>query len=285
MTNSLVSEKEITTYAGNPEQAVKLLNPLSSDLGYMRKNLVFSGLEVIAYNNNRKRSDLKLFEFGKNYHYIDGNYTESKHLVLYLTGKTQPEYWGAPAQKTSFFELKGVVESLFERLGLKEITILPLEANDTLSSEGFRWQIGETLLGTIGVVKSKVLKDFDIKQEVLVADLHWEVILEQVQDHKVVYKEISKYPEVRRDLALLLDEKVTFADLYEKAYATEKNLLKHVNLFDVYQGDKLPEGKKSYALSFVLQDNNKTLTDKQIDKTMQRLQDAFEKQLGATLRE
>lgn len=285
MTNSLVSEKEITTYAGNPEQAVKLLNPLSSDLGYMRKNLVFSGLEVIAYNNNRKRSDLKLFEFGKNYHYIDSNYTESKHLVLYLTGNTQPEYWGAPAQKTSFFELKGVVESLFERLGLKEITILPLEANDTLSSEGFRWQIGETLLGTIGVVKNKVLKDFDIKQEVLVADLHWEVILEQVQDHKVVYKEIAKYPEVRRDLALLLDEKVTFADLYEKAYATEKNLLKHVNLFDVYQGDKLPEGKKSYALSFVLQDNNKTLTDKQIDKTMQRLQDAFEKQLGATLRE
>ena len=285
MTNSLVSEKEITTYAENPEQAVKLLNPLSSDLGYMRKNLVFSGLEVIAYNNNRKRSDLKLFEFGKNYHYIDGNYTESKHLVLYLTGNTQPEYWGAPAQKTSFFELKGVVESLFERLGLKEITILPLEANDTINSEGFRWQIGETLLGTIGVVKSKVLKDFDIKQEVLVADLHWEVILEQVQDHKVVYKEISKYPEVRRDLALLLDEKVTFADLYEKAYATEKNLLKHVNLFDVYQGDKLPEGKKSYALSFVLQDNNKTLTDKQIDKTMQHLQDAFEKQLGATLRE
>ena len=284
MTNSLVSEKEITTYS-QAEQAVKLLNPLSSDLGYMRKNLVFSGLEVIAYNNNRKRSDLKLFEFGKNYHYIDGNYTESKHLVLYLTGNTLPEYWGAPAQKTSFFELKGVVESLFERLGLKEITILPLEANDMVNSEGFRWQIGETLLGMIGVVKSKVLKDFDIKQEVLVADLHWEVILEQVQDHKVVYKEIAKYPEVRRDLALLLDEKVTFADLYEKAYATEKNLLKHVNLFDVYQGDKLPEGKKSYALSFVLQDNNKTLTDKQIDKTMQHLQDAFEKQLGATLRE
>ena len=111
------------------------------------------------------------------------------------------------------------------------------------------------------------------------------MILKQVQDHKVVYKEISKYPEVRRDLALLLDEKVIFADLYEKAYATEKNLLKHVNLFDVYQGDKLPEGKKSYALSFVLQDNNKTLTDKQIDKTMQRLQDAFEKQFGAALRE
>ena len=284
MTNSLVSEKEITTYTENPQQAVKLLNPLSSDLGYMRKNLVFSGLEVIAYNNNRKRSDLKLFEFGKNYHYINGNYTEDKHLALYLTGNTQPENWGSPAQKVSFFQLKGVVESLFERLGLKEIVTLPLEANEVVYSEGFRWQIGETLLGTIGVVKTKVLKEFGIKQEVLVADLNWEVIVAQVQGHKVVYKEIPKYPEVRRDLALLLDNKVTFADLYKVAYTTEKDLLQRVNLFDVYQGDKLPEGKKSYALSFVLQDDNKTLTDKQIDKTMQRLQDAFEKQFGAAIR-
>ena len=284
MTNSLVSEKEITTYTEKPEQAVKLLNPLSSDLGYMRKNLVFSGLEVIAYNNNRKRSDLRLFEFGKNYHYIDGNYSENEHLVLYLTGNTHPEHWGSPAQKVSFFQLKGIVESLFERLGLKGIATLPLEDSEVVYSEGFRWQIGETLLGTIGVVKTKVLKEFGIKQEVLVADLHWEVLLAQVQGHKVVYKEIPKYPEVRRDLALLLDDKVTFADLYKVAYATEKDLLQRVNLFDVYQGDKLPEGKKSYALSFVLQDDNKTLTDKQIDKTMQRLQDAFEKQLGAAIR-
>ena len=244
MTNSLVSEKEITTYTEN----------------------------------------LKLFEFGKNYHYIDGNYNEDKHLVLYLTGNTHPEHWGSPAQKVSFFQLKGVVESLFERLGLKEIVTLPLEANEVVYSEGFRWQIGETLLGTIGVVKTKVLKEFGIKQEVLVADLNWEMIVAQVQGHKVVYKEIPKYPEVRRDLALLLDDKVTFADLYKVAYTTEKDLLQRVNLFDVYQGDKLPEGKKSYALSFVLQDDNKTLTDKQIDKTMQRLQDAFEKQFGAAIR-
>ena len=161
---------------------------------------------------------------------------------------------------------------------------MPLEANEVVYSEGFRWQIGETLLGTIGVVKNKVLKEFRIKQEVLVADLNWEVIVAQVQGHKVVYKEIPKYPEVRRDLALLLDDKVTFADLYKVAYTTEKDLLQRVNLFDVYQGDKLPEGKKSYALSFVLQDDNKTLTDKQIDKTMQRLQDAFEKQFGAAIR-
>ncbi|AVM51187.1 phenylalanine--tRNA ligase subunit beta [Capnocytophaga sp. oral taxon 878] len=285
MTNSLVSEKEITTYTQQPETAVKLLNPLSADLGYMRKNLLFSGLEVIAYNNNRKRTDLKLFEFGKNYHFTEGKYTESKHLAIYLTGNTQSEHWGATAQKTTFFQLKGVVETLFERLGLKDIKALPLEENDAIASEGFRWQLGDTLIGTIGVVKGKVLKNFSIKQEVLVADLNWEVILHQVQDHKVIYKEIAKYPEVRRDLALLLDEKVTFADLYKVALSAEKDILKSINLFDVYQGDKLPQGKKSYAVSFVLQDEKKTLTDKQIDKTMQRLQTAFESQLGAALRD
>ena len=285
MTNSLVSEKEITTYTQQPETAVKLLNPLSADLGYMRKNLLFSGLEVIAYNNNRKRTDLKLFEFGKNYHFTEGKYTETKHLAIYLTGNTQSEYWGAAAQKTTFFQLKGVVETLFERLGLKDIKALPLEENDAIASEGFRWQLGDTLIGTIGVVKGKVLKNFSIKQEVLVADLNWEVILHQVQGHKVIYKEIAKYPEVRRDLALLLDEKVTFADVYKVALSAEKDILKSINLFDVYQGDKLPQGKKSYAVSFVLQDEKKTLTDKQIDKTMQRLQAAFESQLGAALRD
>ena len=285
MTNSLVSEKEITTYTQQPETAVKLLNPLSADLGYMRKNLLFSGLEVIAYNNNRKRTDLKLFEFGKNYHFTEGKYTESKHLAIYLTGNTQSEHWGAAAQKTTFFQLKGVVETLFERLGLKDIKTLPLEENDAIASEGFRWQLGDTLIGTIGVVKGKVLKNFSIKQEVLVADLNWEVILHQVQGHKVIYKEIAKYPEVRRDLALLLDEKVTFADVYKVALSAEKDILKSINLFDVYQGDKLPQGKKSYAVSFVLQDEKKTLTDKQIDKTMQRLQTAFESQLGAALRD
>ena len=275
MTNSLVSEKEITSYEAAPEEAVKLLNPLSSDLGYMRTNLLFSGLEVVSYNINRKRSDLRLFEFGKNYRVRDGKYDEQKHLLLYLTGNQLPQSWITTPRAVSFFELKGSVEALFERLGLKEVTTLPLEPTDN----------GETLLGTMGVVKHKILKDFDIKQEVLYADLHWETLLEQVRGYKVVYKEISKYPEVRRDLALLLDDKVSFADLYRVAFATEKSILKQINLFDVYQGDKLAAGKKSYAVSFILQEENKTLTDKQIDKTMQKLQTAFEQSLGATLRE
>ena len=285
MTNSLVSEKEITSYEATPEEAVKLLNPLSSDLGYMRTNLLFSGLEVVSYNINRKRSDLRLFEFGKNYRVKDGKYDEQKHLLLYLTGNQLPQSWITTPRAVSFFELKGSVEALFERLGLKEVTTLPLESTDNVAAEGFRWMYGETLLGTMGVVKHKILKDFDIKQEVLYADLHWETLLELVRGHKVVYKEISKYPEVRRDLALLLDDKVSFADLYRVAFATEKSILKQINLFDVYQGDKLAAGKKSYAVSFILQEENKTLTDKQIDKTMQKLQTAFEQSLGATLRE
>lgn len=285
MTNSLVSEKEITTYAPQPEQAVKLLNPLSTDLGYMRKNLLFSGLEVIAYNINRKRTDLKLFEFGKNYHFIEGKYSENKHLTVYLTGNKQAEHWADTPKKATFFELKGVIEAIFERIGLHNLSILPLEAAEGIASEGFRWLLGEQLLGTMGVVKNKILKEVGIKQEVLFADLCWEAILEQVKGYKVRYKEIAKYPEVRRDLALLLDDSITFADIYRVAFSAEKDLLKSLNLFDVYQGDKLPLGKKSYAVSFTLQDNAKTLTDKQIDKTMQRLQTAFEQQLGAALRE
>lgn len=285
MTNSLVSEKEITTYAPQPEQAVKLLNPLSTDLGYMRKNLLFSGLEVIAYNINRKRTDLKLFEFGKNYHFIEGKYSENKHLTVYLTGNKQAEHWADTPKKATFFELKGVIEAIFERIGLHNLSVLPLEAAEGIASEGFRWVLGEQLLGTMGVVKNKILKEVGIKQEVLFADLCWEAILEQVKGYKVSYKEIAKYPEVRRDLALLLDDSITFADIYRVAFSAEKDLLKSLNLFDVYQGDKLPQGKKSYAVSFTLQDNAKTLTDKQIDKTMQRLQTAFEQQLGAALRE
>ncbi|MGP1478575.1 MAG: phenylalanine--tRNA ligase subunit beta [Capnocytophaga sp.] len=285
MTNSLVSEKEITTYAPQPEQAVKLLNPLSTDLGYMRKNLLFSGLEVIAYNINRKRTDLKLFEFGKNYHFIEGKYSENKHLTVYLTGNKQAEHWADTPKKATFFELKGVIEAIFERIGLHNLSVLPLEAAEGIASEGFRWVLGEQLLGTMGVVKNKILKEVGIKQEVLFADLCWEAILEQVKGYKVRYKEIAKYPEVRRDLALLLDDNITFADIYRVAFSAEKDLLKSLNLFDVYQGDKLPQGKKSYAVSFTLQDNAKTLTDKQIDKTMQRLQTAFEQQLGAALRE
>ncbi|GIM53544.1 phenylalanine--tRNA ligase subunit beta [Capnocytophaga cynodegmi] len=285
MTNSLVSEKVITDYEQDATQAVKILNPLSNDLSFMRKNLLFSALEVIEYNINRKNSDLKLFEFGKSYHLENGKYNEDKHLIVYSTGNQNNENWNISSQKTDFFFLKGTIEAIFERLGLKNISIKPLNEDNSFIQEGFRWFLGETLLGTIGVIKNKILKDFGIKQEVLFADICWNVILESVKNHKIIYQEISKFPKVRRDLALLLDDNISFNDIYKIAFETEKSILKDISLFDVYQGDKLPEGKKSYAVSFTLQDINKTLTDKQIDKSMQNLLRKFEEKLGASLRD
>ncbi|CEN34721.1 phenylalanine--tRNA ligase subunit beta [Capnocytophaga cynodegmi] len=285
MTNSLVSEKVITDYEQDATQAVKILNPLSNDLSFMRKNLLFSALEVIEYNINRKNSDLKLFEFGKSYHLENGKYNEDKHLIVCSTGNQNNENWNISSQKTDFFFLKGTIEAIFERLGLKNISIKPLNEDNSFIQEGFRWFLGETLLGTIGVIKNKILKDFGIKQEVLFANICWNVILENVKNHKIIYQEISKFPKVRRDLALLLDENISFNDIYKIACETEKSILKDISLFDVYQGDKLPEGKKSYAVSFTLQDINKTLTDKQIDKSMQNLLRKFEEKLGASLRD
>lgn len=286
MTNSLISEKIITDYEPSQAQnAVKILNPLSSDLNYMRKNLLFSGLEVIAYNINRKRSDLKFFEFGKNYHLNDGEYAESKHLMCYVTGNKQNENWNVSAQKTDFFFLKGTIEAVFERLGMNKISTKPIPDEKSFVQEGFQWYLGETLIGTIGVLKGKVLKDFGIKQEVIFADIQWTNVLESIRNQRVIYKEIAKFPEVRRDLALLIDDTISFADIHSIAFETEKKILKNVNLFDVYQGDKLPQGKKSYAISFTLQDEHKTLTDSQIDKTVQQLLKKFEEKLGATLRD
>ncbi len=285
MTNSLVPEKVITDYEKETAQAVQILNPLSNDLSYMRKNLLFSGLEVIEYNINRKRADLKFFEFGKSYHFSNNEYIENKHLMLYLTGNKSNENWNLTTQKTDFFLLKGTLEAVFERLGLKNISIKPLESDCVFTQEGFQWFVGDTYLGTLGVVKGKVLKDFGIKQEVLFADICWDIVLENIKNQKITYKEIAKFPEVRRDLALLLDQKVTFDGIYKLAFDTEKSILKNVSLFDVYQGDKLPSGKKSYAVSFILQDDNKTLTDKQIEKSMQNLLRKFEEKLGASLRD
>ncbi|MDO5105357.1 phenylalanine--tRNA ligase subunit beta [Capnocytophaga sp.] len=285
MTNSLVSEKIITSYEKEVGEAVQILNPLSSDLSHMRTNLLFSGLEVIEYNINRKRTDLKLFEFGKSYHFRNGERIENKHLMVYLTGNQFAENWNVSSQKTDFFLLKGYLEVIFERLGLNDITIKSLSDGFSFIQEGFQWFLNDTFLGTLGVVKGKVLKDFGIKQEVLFADICWDTVLENVKNHKITYKEISKFPEVRRDLALLLDEKVTFDAIYKLAFETEKKILKNVGLFDVYQGKNLPEGKKSYAVSFTLQDESKTLTDNQIDKSMQHLLRKFEEKLGAVLRD
>ncbi|NJW51421.1 phenylalanine--tRNA ligase subunit beta [Salinimicrobium oceani] len=264
------------------EQAVKMLNPLSQDLSVLRQSLLFSGLEAVAYNLNRKRADLKFFEFGKTYHQYAGGRQENKHLAVFISGNRNRESWTGGNKPGDFFYLKGIVTTVLERLGIKEVKNSPVK-ND-IFSEGISFNSGKTRLVEFGVIKKKILKKFDIEQEVLFADFNWEALVEISKSQQNKFREISKFQSVRRDFALLLDNGVKFEDIYDLAFRTEKDLLKEVNLFDVYEGANLPEGKKSYAVSFILQDEKKTLTDKQIDKIMKKLQQNLEKQVGAELR-
>lgn len=261
---------------------VVMLNPLSNDLSTMRQSMLFSGLEAISFNINRKRSDLKLYEFGKTYHNLPSGYEENKHLTLFATGNRAEENWAQTQQKSDFFLFKGYINTILSRIGLDtKVSSLPIE-NDVFA-EGIGLAIGKEVIVEFGTVKKSILKHFDIKQDVLYADIDWARIQKYVSN-KMKFTDIPKYPEVRRDLALLLDESISFEEIFKIAKQTEKKLLKNINLFDVYEGKNLPEGKKSYAVSFTIQDENKTLNDKEIEKIMSKLLTNFEKQLGATLR-
>lgn len=264
------------------EHNVTMLNPLSNDLSVMRQSLLFSGLEAVEHNINRRRYDLKLFEFGKTYHDYNGKREEYKHLSLFVTGNKTTNRWNSETQSSDFFYLKGTITSILERLGLSSFKMHPIQ-NDVFS-EGLSLSLGNTKLVEFGLLHKKVLKPLGISQEVLFADFNWENIIAVAKHNSIKFTEIPKYPEVRRDFALLLDENITFEQIDTIAMETEKRLLKDVDLFDVYQGENLPKGKKSYAVSFILQDEHSTLTDKQIDKIMGKLQTNFEKQLGAELR-
>ena len=283
MANSLTSPKYVELSNDlNQDHNVKMLNPLSNDLEVMRQSLLFSGLEAVSHNINRKRNDLKLFEFGKTYHQYSDNRDEHKHLSLFVTGNKNEERWNTPTSPSDFFYLKGIVETILQRLGLNRLKSSP--AKSDIFSEGIRFSLGKKNLVDFGLVKKSVLKHFGISQHVLFADFNWDNVLDMAQHNKIKFTDIPKYPEVRRDFALLLDNTVTFEDIHTIAKQTEKQLLKNINLFDVYEGKNLPTGKKSYAVSFTLQDENKTLTDKQIDKIMNKLQSNFESKLGAELR-
>ncbi|MBC3759720.1 phenylalanine--tRNA ligase subunit beta [Hyunsoonleella sp. SJ7] len=284
LSNSLTSPNYVALGRDlKEEHNIEMLNPLSNDLSVMRQSLLFSGLEAVSYNINRKRQDLKLFEFGKTYHNFSGERSEVKHLTLFATGNQNPESWANTNKgKTDYFFLKGIVNAALERLGISRYNEAPIK-ND-LFSEGVSINLGKTKIVEFGLINKSVLKHFDISQEVVCADFNWDAILDIVKHNKITFKPIPKYPEVRRDFALLLDENITFESIYKIAKQTEKQLLKNVNLFDVYQGKNLPKGKKSYAVSFTLQDEKKTLNDKQIDKIMGKLQNNFERQLGAELR-
>ena len=281
-------------------QCVKIMNPLSSDLGVMRQTLLFGGLESIARNANRKNSDLKFYEFGNCYHYngelkikneelIKNDplkaYSEEAHLGLWLTGNKTALSWVRKEEKTTFYQLHAYVNNILTRLGIEvaKMTIERLE--NELFSDGLVLKAANgKALGYIGIVGRKQLKAFDIDQEVYYADLDWNALLKQNKQYKAVITDLPKYPEVKRDFALLVDRSVEFADLARAAFNAEKKLLKNVFLFDVYEGKNLEAGKKSYALSFILQDPNNTLKDTQIEAVMERLKKTFETQFNATLR-
>ena len=263
------------------ENNVTMLNPLSNDLATMRQSLLFSGLEAVSYNINRRNSDLELFEFGKTYHNYDNVYSENKHLSLFLTGNRNEESWTNAQKPSDFFLFKGYIKTVFDRLGINKNKIQPL-TNDVFA-EGLAFSIGNDILIEFGTVKKSILKNFDIKQEVFYADFNWSAILKLISN-KIKFVEIPKYQEVRRDLSLLLNDEVSFENIYKTARLSEKTLLKEIDLFDVYQGKNLPDGKKSYAVSFIIQDNSKTLEEDQIDKVMKKIQKNLEIELGASLR-
>ncbi len=282
MSNSLTTPEYVKLSEQlSEEQNVTILNPLSSDLSVMRQSLLFNGLEAVSYNINRKNADLKLYEFGNIYRKQAGNYTENKHLAIFITGDRNAESWIEKSKKSDFFLLKSYIMLVFNRLGIKGVRTATL--TDDVFSEGISLVRGNEVLAELGIIKKNILKHFDIKHEVLYADVKWGSIIKLVTD-KIKFTEIAKYPEVRRDLALLLDENVTFEDIYQIAEQTDKKLVKEIDLFDVYQGDKLPQGKKSYAVSFIIQDQEKTLTEDQIEKTMSKIVTNLTEKLGAILR-
>ncbi len=293
MNNSLTKAAYIEKSAVfDQDHSVELLNPLSTDLNIMRQTLLFGGLEVINYNQNRKINDLKIFEFGKIYKRKSAatlktgveNYFEEKHLALFTTGKMEAENWNSRQVKTDFYTAKGIVESIIKRLGIdrKKITMIENSSDDFAYT--LDYVVNDNVVVSVGEVSKKLLKSFDIKQPVYVADFNWDKIINLIPARDLTYRAISKFPAVRRDLALIVDKAVTFESLKQVASKAERKILKEVGIFDIYEGDKIPEGKKSYALSFVLQDENKTLTDKIIDKAMRRIQQALETEAGAQLR-
>lgn len=258
-----------SAFSKNPEEAVQILNPLSSDLNVMRQNLLQPALESVAYNQNRKNADLKFYEFGKTYHLIDGAYIERPSLLVLISGAKQSEQWNHLTTPSTFYNLKAAVDAVIGRLGLNNYQ--SEEIKDENFAYGLKYFRGAQTLVSFGAATVADRKQTGVDKEVFYADFDWALLLDAVRKNKIVNKEVPKYPAVRRDLSMLVDQQVTFDELKTIAFKTEKKLIKQVQVFDVYQGDKLPEGKKSYALNFTLQDEEQTLTDKQIDAIMQKI--------------
>ena len=272
--------------------AVRIFNPLSQDLSVMRQNLLFGGLEAVAWNINRKLPDLKLYEFGNCYYLNPAEnqeellkkFDEQLHMGLYLSGKVQAGNWVKKPVEASFQEMKTWVETVLLKLGIDPLDLESSGTDNPNLGEGQAYLLKDRQVVEFGTIAAPVLNLFDIKQAVFAAEFNWDVVLDLVSGHRIRFKPLPRFQVVTRDFSLMLDRKVTFESLRTLAFRTEKKLLKKVTLFDVYEGDKIEKGKKSYALSFSLLDEDKTLTDKQIDKAMLRIARVFETELGASIR-
>ncbi|TDS17369.1 phenylalanine--tRNA ligase subunit beta [Sphingobacterium paludis] len=269
-------------FVENEETAVRIVNPLSSDLDTMRQNLLFSALTSVSYNQKRKSPHAKYFEYGKTYFKGEDGYTEKQNLAITLAGNQVHENWISGDKKSSFYHIKGAVDQIIRRLNISGLQLV--DAEGPYFDYGLSYMKGQKALVTVGAVSVANLQKADVEGPVYFATFDWDLVVKVIRKNNIKYREISKFPAVRRDLALLVDEAVTFEQLQTVANKTERKLLQEINIFDVYKGDKLPAGKKSYALSFVLQDEEKTLNDKQIDSIIKKLMLNFEKETGATIR-
>jgi phenylalanyl-tRNA synthetase beta chain len=286
LNNSLTKSAYVNDLGGevlSAERNVQMLNPLSNELDVMRQSLLFSALEVVEYNQNRQRGDIKAFEFGKVYHKFDSGYHENERLLIVFAGKREKENWNAVAGNVSFYTLKGMVNALFRRLGLDRHTSEKALKNSLLE-DGVQLVTGKTKAGEMGWISAKTKKYFGLKTDVFVADLDWDAMVQSSVMNKVKFTELPKTQLVRRDFSLLLDNRVTFGEIQELARKVDKKILREVGLFDVYEGKNLEEGKKSYAVSFYFRDDEKTLKDEQVDAVMNRIRESLENELNAQLR-
>jgi len=292
MSNSLNSSNYYTNLESyKPENLVMILNPLSQELNCMRQTLLFSGLETIHHNTNRRNPNLKLYEFGNCYikeeakGQILKGYTEHQHLSLWLTGFKSDESWTQKQYTASFFTLKAYVEFVMEKVGIQVSRCLSNDIQNDIFAEGLNYTLNNTEFVQFGIVNKKLLHQFDLKNPVYFADFNWDYVMKLIKNNKVVFEELPRFPEVRRDLSLVIGKDIRFEKIKLIAQKTEKKLLRDINLFDVYEGDKISNDKKAYAMSFILRDAEKTLTDMEVDQIMQRMVKAFEVEVGAQIRQ
>jgi phenylalanyl-tRNA synthetase beta chain len=278
LTNAAYQQKHTLSFAGEP---VEILNKLSEEQGILRQTMLFTGLEVCAHNINRRQKDLKLFEFGKIYFKVNGKHIEEERLALYVTGNIETENWQNKTRPATYYDLAQQVTQVIQKSGINNLKQEVVK--DQLFEYALQLSVGSKIIGTVGKVKPALLKDLGIKQEIFYAELHTTLLFNSANP-MLVAQEIPKFPEVRRDLSLVLDKGVSFDEIRKMVLATEKKLIRDIIAFDVYEGENLPAGKKAYALGFTLLDEAKTLTDEEIDKTMTRLMNAFEQTLGAVIR-